>query len=136
MSYEQFRESAPSYREAEELVLQKYGDKAKITEKRQIQKGGFLGFGRKDLVEVRGFISLEPLRRYPATPMASKRIHSPARSENVEGSHLDAAKHEILKAAGHTDSVTMSKIWAEVKNLRDDVHRTRHEQDLLKQSSL
>ncbi|AHC14602.1 flagellar biosynthesis protein FlhF [Salinispira pacifica] len=148
MSYEYFTEVASSYREAENLVTRKYGGKATITQRRQRQIGGFLGLFRKDAVEVSGFVALEPLgvsRRtspsrnaaaqgypYGASPSGATEsklnetaLRSRAASANGpnggKGAGLDAAKQQLLKAAGMNDSVTMTRILAELKNLRDDV---------------
>ena len=132
MSYDYFEETASSIREAEELVLQKYGDKAKIMKRRQVQKGGFLGFRRRDLVEVSGFISLEPIRRQPSVPTAGRRSHAYQGSigavQNSEKTGFDINKQEILKAAGQNDSVTMTKILTELKNLREDVQKPNSEE--------
>ncbi len=131
MSNKYFIEVAASYREAEDLVTQKYGEKARILQRKQKQIGGFLGMFRRDAVEVSGYVNSEPLRRAPASvPTASKRTHVPANhrmfqteSLPVMDSSLDNAKGELLKAAGMKDSVTMTKILAELKNLRDEVNK-------------
>lgn len=156
MSYEYFTEVASSYREAEDLVTQKYGGKATITQRRQRQIGGFLGLFRKDAVEVSGFVALEPLgasRRsaptrnpgaqgYPYTPPRSAAASAQSKLNEAayrnqaasrsggNGSALDTTKQQLLKAAGMNDSVTMTRILAELKNLRDDVSSvTKHQSE-------
>ncbi len=147
MSYEYFTEVAPSYREAEDLVTQKYGERATILQRRQKQIGGFLGLFRKDAVEVSGYVSLEPVRSSNAAALqraiGARRAISAAQPGTLQSaapgsgatrqggggdSSLASAKEQILRAAGVSDSSTMTRILAEIKNLRDDVHRVNGDQ--------
>ncbi|MGI9256832.1 MAG: flagellar biosynthesis protein FlhF [Salinispira sp.] len=126
MSYDYFIETAISHRDAEELVLQKYGERATITTRRQIQKGGILGFGRKEFVEVSGYISREPIRR-PIQPMVSRQSHAPSSALGNGAPDFDRAKQEILKIAGQNESSTMNKILVELRDLKGDVQKARDE---------
>lgn len=51
-----FSEQAPTYEEAVEQVRQKYGERAKIYARERRTTRGFLGFGRKELVLVSGYV--------------------------------------------------------------------------------
>jgi flagellar biosynthesis protein FlhF len=134
MSYEYFTEVASSYREAEDLVTQKYGERATILQRRQKQVGGFLGLFRKDAVEVSGYVTLEPVRRPAAATVpratATRRVAGPVSAAVAEAAaksasgDISAAKEQILRAAGVSDSTTMTRILAEIKSLREDVSRS------------
>lgn len=146
MSYEYFTEIASSYREAEDLVTQKYGERATILQRRQKQVGGFLGMFRKDAVEVSGFVSHEPVRRNAGTARNAqgRSRYAAAGAPAVNGTpggaatvgsgsrvtgerDLDSVKQQLLKAAGMNESTTMTRILAELRNLREDVHKVSSE---------
>lgn len=135
MSYEYFTEIAPSYREAENLVTQKYGERARILQRRQKMVGGFFGLFRKDAVEVSGYVPLEPVRKTSSLrpsdgyrPAANRQASGNAHSAKPSESDLAAAKEQILKAAGISDGGTMSKILIEIKNLREEVSKTKQDE--------
>jgi flagellar biosynthesis protein FlhF len=113
MSYEYFTEIASSYREAEDLVTQKYGERATILQRRQKQVGGFLGMFRKDAVEVSGYVSLEPVRRASTAAAmqrasGTRRVPAPVSGQGAAAMAGMAGNYGVSSPASRASGGTVS----------------------------
>ena len=99
---EYFVEQAPTHREAEERVLRKYGESARIMHHRTVRTGGILGFFTRENVEVTGYLSSEPRR---ARPGAQART-------------LEDEKKKLLDLARPADR-TLDDVLSEIRSLKE-----------------
>jgi flagellar biosynthesis protein FlhF len=101
---EYFVEQAATYREAEQKVRSKYGEKARIMHHRTVRTGGFLGLFSRENVELTGYLSTEP-RGKPRVP--------------VEKTSLEEEKRKILELGKNEPG--LETLLSEIRSLRESL---------------
>ncbi|NCN04212.1 MAG: flagellar biosynthesis protein FlhF [Spirochaetales bacterium] len=105
--YEYFIEQAASYREAHERILSQYGERAKVLTQKKTRVGGFLGLFPRDMIEVHGYITKEPLMKRPAP------------------GDFHEEKKKILETVGKKDPV-QDTLLKELRELKVAVESQKH----------
>ena len=98
---EYFTEQASSYTEAVAKIRDRFGERAQILTHRSIRMGGFMGIGRKDGVEVNGYVPNEPPKKKPA--------------------NLEEEKKKFLEMNKSESTLVMAQILNEVKALKSQI---------------
>jgi flagellar biosynthesis protein FlhF len=101
MEMEYFTEQAASYSEAVAKAKERFGDRAQILTHRTIRMGGFMGIGRKDGVEINGYVANDLPKKKPSS--------------------LEEEKRKFLELAKAENSVALTQILAEVKALKSQI---------------
>jgi flagellar biosynthesis protein FlhF len=100
--HEYFIEQGASYREAHQKVLNQYGERAKILTQKQTRVGGIFGLFAKDVVEVQGYITKDPIqkRMNPSLEEEKRKVLESAKKELPKPDVTDTLLQEIrdLKA--------------------------------------
>ncbi|MDR2144411.1 MAG: flagellar biosynthesis protein FlhF [Treponema sp.] len=108
-----FTERAPTPSECLDKIRGKYGDRAKVLVQRTVRKGGILGIGSHEEVEMTGTYG------YNSTPPGYGTF-SAAEPRSGQGFNLEEEKRKILAAAGKNDP-TLLTILKEVRALNEKV---------------
>jgi flagellar biosynthesis protein FlhF len=103
---EYFVEQAPTHREAEARIRQKYGEHARIMHHRTVRVGGFLGMFSREGVEVTGYFSSEPRPRRAA----------PAPEKNLEEEKKKLL--DVMKGDGDRD---LDTVLNEIRSLKESL---------------
>ncbi len=94
-----FSEQALTHREALEKIRSKYGDQAKILNHKSIRMGGFMGLFAKEGIEVSGYLTDKPVKKF--------------------SQGLEQEKQKILSSV--KGESTMQEVLKELKALREQV---------------
>ena len=94
-----FSEQALTHREALEKIRSKYGDQAKILNHKSIRIGGFMGLFAKEGIEVSGYLTDKPVKKF--------------------SQGLEQEKQKILSSV--KGESTMQEVLKELKALREQV---------------
>ncbi|MDR2143967.1 MAG: flagellar biosynthesis protein FlhF, partial [Treponema sp.] len=108
-----FTEQAPTPSECLDKIRVKYGDRAKVLIQRTVRKGGILGIGGHEEVEMTGTYG------YSSTPSGYGTFPA-AEPRSGQGFNLEEEKRKVLAAAGKSDP-TLLTILKEVKALHEKV---------------
>lgn len=100
-----FIEQAPTDREVDALIRNKYGERAKILSRKSIQRGGFLGLFSRKAVEVTGYCSHSPGRVEPR--------QQPADFEEEKRKILEQNKQEKKSSAA------LEEVLSQLKELKE-----------------
>jgi len=96
-----FTERAKTYRQCMEKIHELYGNDAKILLEKTVRKGGFLGMGGREEVEMTGVYGYARQEKLPVPP-----------------ANLEAAKREVLAAAEKIKpDASMQAVLKEISNL-------------------
>jgi flagellar biosynthesis protein FlhF len=115
-----FTEQAPTPSECLDKIRSKYGDKAKVLVQRTVRKGGILGIGSHEEVEMTGTYGYNPTPSGFGTLAVEER---PRQNFNLE-----EEKRKILAAAGKSDP-TLLTILKEVRALNEKVESRPREEN-------
>lgn len=100
--HEYFIEHGASYREAHQKVMNQYGERAKILTQKQTKIGGIFGLFAKDVVEVQGYITKDPIQKRvnPTLEEEKRKVLESAKKELPKPDVTDTLLQEIreLKA--------------------------------------
>jgi flagellar biosynthesis protein FlhF len=107
-----FTEQAPTPSECLDKIRSKYGEKAKVLVQRTVRKGGILGIGSHEEVEMTGTYGYNP------TPSGFGTLAVEERPK--QNFNLEEEKRKILAAAGKSDP-TLLTILKEVRALNEKV---------------
>jgi flagellar biosynthesis protein FlhF len=108
-----FTEQAPTPSECLEKIRNKYGERAKVLIQRTVRKGGILGIGSHEEVEMTGTYGYNPTPSGYGTGLAAE----PRVRQSFD---LEEEKRKILAAAGKSDP-TLLTILNEVRALNEKV---------------
>jgi flagellar biosynthesis protein FlhF len=108
-----FTEQAPTPSECLDKIRSKYGDQAKVLIQRTVRKGGILGIGSHEEVEMTGTYGYSPTPPGYGTGLA-------AESRPRQDFNLEEEKRKVLAAAGKSDP-TLFTILKEVRALNEKV---------------
>jgi flagellar biosynthesis protein FlhF len=107
-----FTEQAPTYSECREKIRSKYGETAKVLVQKTVRKGGILGIGSHEEVEITGTYGYNP------TPSGFGTLAVEERPK--QNFNLEEEKRKVLAAAGKSDP-TLLTILKEVRALNEKV---------------
>ena len=105
--HEYFIEQGASYREAHQKVLNQYGERAKILTQKQTRVGGIFGLFAKEVVEVQGYITKDPIQKRlnPTLEEEKRKVLESAKKELPKPDATETLLQEIreLKAFVQTN---------------------------------
>jgi len=100
--HEYFIEHGATYREAHQKVLNQFGERAKILTQKQTKVGGIFGLFAKDMIEVQGYITKDPIQKKlnPSLEEEKRKVLESAKKELPKPDMTDTLLQEIreLKA--------------------------------------
>ncbi len=101
--YEYFIEHGASYREAMDKVVNRYGNRAKVVTQKQSKVGGVLGLFQRDVVELQGYISNEPIAKKPVADLEDEK------KKILESAKRDSVSEAVLKELRELKTVVESQ---------------------------
>ena len=112
-----FTEQARSYSECMDRIRAKYGKEAKVLIERRVRKGGLLGLGSHEEIEMTGTYGFTPYADRPSAPV-----------------DLETSKRQVLAAAGKaipagSNDVSMQAMLKEIAKISDTVRSLNEKVD-------